>query len=146
VIENGEQVNSRVIAVAKAGRFTVDFSAADGLNIVAFASQLPNGDTLITDSGNNRIVEFDPGHKVVFEYFTNKERGQQTQPLPTNAVRPNNGSTLLADQFNNNRVLIVSLFKRVQRRVCQRYMASHAATMVDHFYTIVGPVLVAATR
>ena len=107
-----DENNSRVIEVDKAGNFTVDFSAADGLNIVAFASRLPNGDTLITDSGNNRIVEFDPAHKVVFEYFTNKKTGSNPNPLPTNAVRLNNGTTLIADQFNN-RVLIVSLFKAI---------------------------------
>jgi len=107
-----DENNSRVIEVDKAGNFTVDFSAADGLNIVAFASRLPNGDTLITDSGNNRIVEFDPAHKVIFEYFTNKQTGSNPSPLPTNAVRLNNGTILIADQFND-RVLIISPFKGI---------------------------------
>ena len=108
-----DENNSRVIEVDKAGNFTVDFSAADGLNIVAFASRLPNGDTLITDSGNNRIVEFDPAHRIVFQYSTNTQPGSNPQPLPTNAVRLKNGATLIADQFND-RVLIVSPFKAIR--------------------------------
>jgi hypothetical protein len=92
-----DENNSRVIEVDKAGKFTLYFSAADGLNIVAFASRLPNGDTLITDSGNNRIVEFDRGHNVLFKYVTNKETGSNSNPQPTNAVRLNNGTTLIPD-------------------------------------------------
>jgi hypothetical protein len=77
---------------------------------VAFASRLPNGHTLITDSGNNRIVETDEAGNVYFQYFTNNDPksnprclspGNCTGPLPTRAVRLRNGDTLISDQYNH---------------------------------------------
>lgn len=77
---------------------------------VAFASRLPNGHTLITDSGNSRIVETDEAGNVYFQYFTNNDPksnprclspGNCTGPLPTRAVRLSNGDTLISDQYNH---------------------------------------------
>jgi hypothetical protein len=77
---------------------------------VAFASRLPNGHTLITDSGNSRIVETDEAGNVYFQYFTNNDPksnprclspGNCTGPLPTRAVRLRNGDTLISDQYNH---------------------------------------------
>lgn len=77
---------------------------------VAFASRLPNGHTLITDSGNSRIVETDEAGTVYFQYFTNNDPnsnprclspGNCTGPLPTRAVRLRNGDTLISDQYNH---------------------------------------------
>ena len=77
---------------------------------VAFASRLPNGHTLITDSGNNRIVETDEAGHVFFQYFTNNDPKSNprclsptncTGPLPTRAVRLRNGDTLISDQYNH---------------------------------------------
>ncbi|HZW55366.1 MAG TPA: hypothetical protein VFF30_03675 [Nitrososphaerales archaeon] len=73
---------------------------------VAFASRLPKGDTLITDSGHARIVEVSPDKKVVFQYFTNRAENSNPNPLPTNAVRISNGDTIIADQFNSRVILI----------------------------------------
>ena len=68
---------------------------------VAFASRLPHGHTLITDSNNNRIVELDRHHNFVWQYFTNTQAGSNANPLPTRAVRLFNGDTLISDQFND---------------------------------------------
>ena len=76
---------------------------------VAFASRLSNGHTLITDSGNARIVETDEAGNVFFQYFTNTDpasntrcsNGTCTGPLPTRAVRLRNGNTLISDQYNH---------------------------------------------
>ena len=76
---------------------------------VAFASRLPNGHTLITDSGNSRIVETDEAGNVFSQYFTNTDpnsnprciNGTCTGPLPTRAVRLRNGDTLISDQYNH---------------------------------------------
>jgi hypothetical protein len=76
---------------------------------VAFASRLPGGHTLITDSGNSRIVETDEAGDVFFQYFTNSDpnsnprcsNGSCTGPLPTRAVRLRNGNTLISDQYNH---------------------------------------------
>ncbi len=68
---------------------------------MAFASRLANGNTLITDSNDSRIVEVDSKDNVVWEYFTNTRPGSIQTPSPTRAVRLNNGNTLISDQFNN---------------------------------------------
>lgn len=82
---------------------------------VAFASRLPNGHTLITDSGNARIVETDEKGSIFWQYFTNTDpesnprciSGTCTGPLPTRALRLRNGNTLISDQYNH-RVIEVS--------------------------------------
>src|SRR5713226_225199 len=45
------------------------------LSGAAFASRLEDGNTLITDSNNSRIVEVTPGGKVVWQYVTNTRPG-----------------------------------------------------------------------
>jgi hypothetical protein len=83
---------------------------------VAFASRLDNGDTLITDSNHNRVIEIDQNKKVVWQYHTchgsgcNLARG--TGPLPTRAVRLENGDTLISDQYNH-RVIEVTPAKKI---------------------------------
>ncbi|HXM97735.1 MAG TPA: hypothetical protein VN982_04615 [Candidatus Dormibacteraeota bacterium] len=82
---------------------------------VAFASRLPNGHTLITDSGNARIVETDEKGMVFWQYFTNTDpesnprciSGICSGPSPTRALRLHNGNTLISDQYNH-RVIEVS--------------------------------------
>jgi len=68
---------------------------------VAFASRLPSGNTLVSDSNNNRVVEVDPTDKIVWQYATNTMPGSNANPLPTRAVRLANGNTLISDQFND---------------------------------------------
>src|SRR2546430_15622189 len=74
---------------------------AGSVSGAAFASRLPNGNTLITDSNNNRIIEVDPTDNIVWQYATNLQRGSNPAPLPTRAVRLRNGHTLISDQFND---------------------------------------------
>ena len=71
------------------------------LNGAAFASRLPNGNTLITDANNNRILEVTPGGQVAWQYVTNTRPGSVPSPQPTRAVRLKNGRTLISDQFND---------------------------------------------
>jgi len=75
--------------------------ADTGLSGVAFASRLPNGNTLITDSNNNRVLEIDPHGNVVWSYITTSDPGSNAAPLPTRAIRLRNGDTLISDQFND---------------------------------------------
>jgi len=79
------------------------YTTAGGMtfSFVAFASRLPNGHTLITDSGNSRIVETDEHGNDFWHFFTNARTGSNPSPLPTRAVRLTNGDTLISDQFNN---------------------------------------------
>ena len=75
---------------------------------VAFASRLPNGHTLITDSGNSRIVETDETGADFWHFFTNARPGSNPMPLPTRAVRLANGDTLISDQFNHQVIRVDS--------------------------------------
>jgi hypothetical protein len=74
---------------------------------VAFASRLPNGDTLITDSNNNRVVEVNYRDQIVWSYVTNTQPGSNPAPQPTRAIRLGDGKTIISDQFNH-RVIIVN--------------------------------------
>jgi hypothetical protein len=75
---------------------------------VAFASRLPNGHTLITDSNNSRIVETDETGADFWHFFTNTRPGSNPMPLPTRAVRLANGDTLISDQFNHQVIRVDS--------------------------------------
>jgi hypothetical protein len=75
---------------------------------VAFASRLPNGHTLITDSNNSRIVETDETGADFWHFFTNARPGSNSMPLPTRAVRLANGDTLISDQFNHQVIRVDS--------------------------------------
>jgi hypothetical protein len=85
---------------------------------VAFASRLKNGHTLITDSNHARIVEIDRDKNVVWEYFTNTDPNSNqrggTGPLPTRALRLEDGHTLISDQYNH-RVIEVNHDKQIVR-------------------------------
>jgi hypothetical protein len=70
------------------------------------------GDTLITDSINNRILIVTHGKKVVFDYPTNHRHGSMAMPLPTRAVMLSNGDILISDQFNDQ-VIEINMFGRI---------------------------------
>jgi hypothetical protein len=96
-----DENNNRAIEVNRAKHVLRVFTAQGTTSGVAFASRLPNGDTLITDSNNSRIVEVDATDHMVWQYFTNTQKGSNSSPLPTRAVRLRNGDTLISDQFND---------------------------------------------
>ena len=88
------------------------------LSGVAFASRLPNGHTLITDSNNARIVEVDRHHAFVWQYVTNTQAGSNANPLPTRGVRLADGDTLISDQYNH-RVIEVTRDGDIVRQLGQ---------------------------
>src|SRR5207248_242148 len=91
---------NRVIEVTTARQLVRQFTARGTVSGAAFATRLRNGNTLITDANNNRIVEVNAADAPVWEYLTNTESGSNSAPLPTRAVRLANGNTLISDQFN----------------------------------------------
>jgi uncharacterized protein (UPF0248 family) len=108
LLDNGhilisDENNNRAIEVThdSPSKIVATSTAHGTVSGVAFASRLKNGDTLITDSNNARIVEVDKHDNVVWQYFTNNRPGSNPNPLPTRAVRPANGDTLISDQFND---------------------------------------------
>jgi hypothetical protein len=70
------------------------------LNGPTFACRLRDGNTLIADTGNNRVVEVTRGDLMVWLYNTSLRTGSVANPRPTRAVRLRNGHTLISDQFN----------------------------------------------
>jgi hypothetical protein len=69
------------------------------------AERLPDGHTLVTDQGNNVILEVDTGGTIVWEYPPAGGGGSGLN-TPAFASRLPNGNTLIADT-NNNRVIVV---------------------------------------
>ena len=105
-----DENNNRVIEVDQAKNVVWSYgdpSDTTKLNGAAFASRLPNGNTLISDANNNRIVEVNAGKSVVFTYVTSARPGSVTTPNPTRAVRLRNGHTLISDQ-NNHQVIEIN--------------------------------------
>jgi outer membrane protein assembly factor BamB len=98
-----DENNNRAIEVTHTtpSRIVETFTARGTVSGVAFASRLPDDNTLLTDSNNSRIVEVDPRDNPVWQYFTNTRPGSNPSPLPTRAVRLTNGNTLISDQFND---------------------------------------------
>jgi hypothetical protein len=101
-----DENNNRAIEVDHSKNIVATFTAGGTTSGVAFASRLANGNTLITDSNNNRIVVVDPNDKVLFQYFTNQQKGSNANPLPTRAVETKAGDILISDQFNQRVILI----------------------------------------
>jgi hypothetical protein len=75
----------------------VDTASLDG---PAFASRLPSGNTLITDSNDNRVLEVDSANPpiVVWTYET-ATRSTQGLMTPTSAIRLVDGHTLVTEPF-----------------------------------------------
>jgi outer membrane protein assembly factor BamB len=112
LLENGhilisDENNNRAIEVTRGYKIFAAFTAGGTVSGVAFASRLRNGHTLITDSNNSRIVEVDAHDRPVWEYMTNTDKHSNPMPLPTRAIRTEDGKTIISDQFNH-RVIVVN--------------------------------------
>ena len=77
-----------------------EYSCMGGLN----PYRLANGNTLINEALNDRVIEVSPEGEIVWEY---------TEVVyPTDSVRLENGSTLIADK-GNKRVIVVTPEKEI---------------------------------
>ncbi len=81
------------------GQAGVTGSGPNQLNTPVFAIQTGNGDVLITDQGNNRILEVDAQHNVVMQYGPTSGPGALNAPNSAEVLK--NGDILIADQGNN---------------------------------------------
>lgn len=89
------------------GQFGQTGSGPNQLNTPVQCTWLPNFHVLITDQGNNRIIEVNLGRKIVWQF-----PGSNTDPnaqlnSPNSAELLENGNILIADE-NNSRVLEVT--------------------------------------
>lgn len=84
------------------GQAGVSGSGPNQLNVPVFALETPRHTILITDQGNNRIIEVDQQHNIVYQYAPTSGAGALNNPNSAELLR--NGHILIADE-NNSRVL-----------------------------------------
>ncbi len=106
---------SEILEVDPAGQIVWRYG--EGLVFAHSCKRSRNGNTLITDTTNNRVIEVDPSGRLV---FSSDDCGGGTGRLsdgshleyPNDAHRMPNGALLITDR-NNNRVVLVSRKGRV---------------------------------
>jgi hypothetical protein len=109
--------DNRVIAVNKRGRIVWQYGQAgvtgsgdNELNSPVSIRVLPHKRFLITDQGNERIIEVKrKKNQIVWQYGTTGVSGSASNQLnnPASAERRTNGNTVIADE-GNNRVIEVT--------------------------------------
>jgi outer membrane protein assembly factor BamB len=103
--------DNRVLIVDRAGQILFQYGQAgvagsgpNQLNTPVFAAQTPDGDILITDQGNNRILRV--SLRGVIRYQYGPASGPGALNAPNSAELLPDGHVLIADE-NNNRVIEV---------------------------------------
>ncbi|GIW22986.1 MAG: hypothetical protein KatS3mg068_1993 [Candidatus Sericytochromatia bacterium] len=90
------------------------------LNSPLFAYKLPNNNVLITDTGNNRIIEINQNKEVVSIFNTSIQNGGLINLVPIRAYRLKNGNTLIfsneqiAEINNKNELIKLSQIEYIQ--------------------------------
>jgi hypothetical protein len=106
VMDAGTCTDNRVLIVAADGGIAWQYGDDGGLNTPVCSVMLPNGNVLITDQGNARVIEVTPQKTIAWEYAPILADGGNLLNNPNSAERVDGGHTLIADE-NNNRVLEV---------------------------------------
>lgn len=96
------------------GKAGVTGSGFDELNTPVQNTFLPNLHVLITDQGNQRVIEVDLLKNIVWQYGTTGVSGNGFNQLnnPNSAELLADGNILIADE-NNNRVIEVTRTKKI---------------------------------
>jgi hypothetical protein len=107
-------VDNRVILVDEHGHIVWQYGqfgqTGSGPNLLSTPVQctwLPNFHVLITDQGNNRIIEVTLAKKIVWQYPGSNSNPADQLNSPNSAELLENGHILIADE-NNNRALEVT--------------------------------------
>lgn len=106
--------DNRVILVNRPGRILWQYgqfgqtgSGPNLLNTPVQSTWLPNAHVLITDQGNNRIIEVDLRKQIVWQYPGSNDNPDDQLNSPNSAELLENGHILIADE-NNNRAIEVT--------------------------------------
>jgi flagellar biosynthesis/type III secretory pathway chaperone len=97
------------------GTFGVTGAGPNELSAPVQSTYLPNGHVLITDQGNQRIIEVERGHhEIVWQYGTTGVAGAGPNQLnnPNSAELLENGHILISDE-SNNRAIEVNRAKHI---------------------------------
>jgi len=104
-------VDNRVILVDPFGRILWQYgqfgqtgSGFDLLNTPVQCTWLPNTHVLITDQGNNRIIEVTLAKRIVWEYPGSNTNKADQLNSPNSAELLENGHILIADELNNRAI------------------------------------------
>jgi hypothetical protein len=104
--------DNRVIVVNEAGTIVYQYGQAgvagsgpNELNVPVFAIQVANGDYLITDQSNNRLIEVDANQKIVYSYGPTHGVGAMNSPNSAEVL--SDGDILIADE-NRNRTFEIN--------------------------------------
>jgi outer membrane protein assembly factor BamB len=89
------------------GQFQVTGAGPNQLNTPVQSTWLPNSDVLITDQGNNRIIEVNTRKQIVWQYPGSNTNASGQLNSPNSAELLANGNILIADE-NNNRAIEVT--------------------------------------
>ena len=89
------------------GQFGVTGSDTNELNTPVQSTFLPNFHVLITDQGNNRIIEVNLNKDIVWQYPGSNTNDSDQLNSPNSAELLKNGHILIADE-NNSRVIEVN--------------------------------------
>jgi hypothetical protein len=110
----GGAVDNRVILVDPTGRIVWQYgqfqqtgSDFDQLNTPVQSVWLPNDHVLITDQGNNRIIEVNLHKQIVWQYPGSNTNAADQLNSPNSAELLENGHILISDE-NNNRAIEVT--------------------------------------
>jgi hypothetical protein len=98
------------------GKFGVTGAGRNQLSAPVQNTYLPNGDVLITDQGNQRVIEVERrSKKIVWQYGTTGVRGNGDNQLkdPNSAELLDNGHVLISDESNNRAIEVNKAHKIV---------------------------------
>jgi hypothetical protein len=96
------------------GQFGQTGSGRNLLNTPVQSTWLPNFHVLITDQGNNRIIEVNLAKKIVWQYPGSNTNAADQLNSPNSAELLENGRILIADE-NNSRVIEVTRHDQIVR-------------------------------
>lgn len=89
------------------GQFGITGNGSNQLNTPVQCTWLPNHHVLITDQGNNRIIEVSMMKRIVWQYPGPNHNTSDQLSSPNSAELLKNGHILIADE-NNNRAIEVT--------------------------------------
>ncbi len=117
-VPNGAQDN-RVLLVDPAGNIVWQYGqfqqpgmGFDQLSVPVQATWLPNDHVLITDQGNNRIIEVALSKRIIWQYPGSNSNAADQLNSPNSAEVLANGHVLIADE-NNSRAIEVTRDDRI---------------------------------
>ena len=96
------------------GRFGQTGAGPDLLNVPVQSTWLPGEHVLITDQGNNRVIEVNLRKEIVWQYPGANTNASDLLNSPNSAELLENGNILIADE-NNNRALEVARGDKIVR-------------------------------